>query len=247
MGALHNGHLGLVNKSISLCNHTVVTIFVNPRQFNNPEDLKKYPKTISEDLKKLASIGTEIVFIPNKEEIYQGPEAPDVSISPLDSVFEGEYRPGHYKGVVQVLYHIFNITKPNYAFFGLKDLQQCLVIEKLIKKLFPHLAQHNEPTQRETSGLAMSSRNQRLSEQGKKMAASIYTELSFLSNHQADFNSSAQKSMEKLKAKGIETEYLNLINLPNMEKTNTYDLTEQQAIVFSGFLEGVRLIDNVLL
>ncbi len=247
MGALHNGHLGLVKKSISVCDHTVVTIFVNPRQFNNPEDLKKYPKTIAEDLKKLASAGADIVFIPTKEEIYHGPEAPEVSISPLDSVFEGEFRPGHFKGVVQVLFHIFNIIKANHAFFGLKDLQQCLVIEKLIQSQFPKLIQHNEPTEREASGLAMSSRNTRLTEKGRHLAAEIYKELSFLKAEKGNFQTNAELSKKRLLSAGITPEYLNLINLPNMLNTTEYDSTQRQAVVFAGFLEGVRLIDNVIL
>lgn len=247
MGALHDGHLQLVRESAKFCTTTVVSVFVNPRQFNNPEDLLKYPKTISQDLQKLSEAGANVVFVPDANQIYTGTEPPEISISPLDSVFEGHFRPGHFKGVVQVLHRFFSIVSPKHVFFGLKDLQQCLVVEKLIAAAFPEIEQHNQPTTRETSGLAMSSRNTRLSQAGLTKAASIYKELMAIKNHQGNVNAYIKESIDVLHQSDIDTEYLALVQLPDMLATDMLNPQQRQALVFAGYLEGVRLIDNILI
>jgi len=247
MGALHSGHIELVKASIKKCDTTVVSIFVNPKQFNNPVDLLKYPKTREEDLKKLFAAGADIVFLPQVEEVYSSENIPETHITPLNLVFEGEKRPGHFKGVTDVLHLLFEIVQPNHVFFGLKDLQQCLVVERLIAQHFPDIWQHNEATARESSGLAMSSRNTRLSRHGKNTASCIYKELVKLNNPDADFTVVASLSIANLLALGIQTEYLNLVDLPNLVKNDSINIKFKQAIVYAGFLEGVRLIDNLLI
>ena len=164
MGALHQGHLSLVDKSIEMCDHTIVTIFVNPTQFNNNSDLAKYPKTLDKDLELLSSKGCDIVFAPSNEEMYPSDQVySHVNLGSMESILEGEHRPGHFQGVGIIVSKFFKIVQPTYAFFGQKDLQQYYIVKNLIRseKLSVKLIQ--VPTIREASGLAMSSRNVRLS------------------------------------------------------------------------------------
>ncbi|MCC7298718.1 MAG: pantoate--beta-alanine ligase [Bacteroidia bacterium] len=247
MGALHAGHLALIEQAAAICNTVVVSIFVNPRQFNNPEDLKKYPRQSKTDLLLLSKTATNSVFIPSVDEVYAQNTSIPLQLAPLDAVLEGEFRPGHFQGVVDVLHSLFDMVKPTDVFFGLKDLQQCMVVEKLIEAYFPKIHQHNCTTLREESGLAMSSRNMRLSEQAKNAAANIYKELSRLKTNQGTFDAFLKESTLKLAHFGIETEYMELVDLPNMGKASQRDPNKRQAIVFAGYLEGVRLIDNILL
>ncbi len=248
MGALHEGHLALVAEAKRRCDRVLVSIFVNPLQFNNSNDLDKYPRTVEADLRLLENAGADYVFIPSADEMYpEGFQTATLDISPLDSVFEGAFRPGHFQGVVAVLYQLFQLIQPDTVVFGLKDLQQCLVVEKLIGKHFPHIEQINMPTLREKSGLAMSSRNTRLSPEGLQKAALIYEMLDDLKENVADFNKHAAAWTNKLKLSGIETEYVQLVALPDMQIPQENAVPDRAAIVFAGYLEGVRLIDNVLI
>jgi pantoate--beta-alanine ligase len=288
MGALHEGHLDLVRTAKSQKKVVVVSIFVNPKQFNNPEDLKKYPRTISNDLRLLSENGVDAVFVPSVSEVY--PESNDIKsnyhsnesiLKGIDGIWEGEFRPGHFSGVVDVVRQLFEIVQPSSVYFGEKDLQQCLVIHRLIQQEFPQIQMNYVPTKRENSGLAMSSRNLRLSENALIQASQIFKELSFikeqihldwknrllakLDNLQiekseikdvAHFNSTKEwleKSKLKLSLLGISCEYLNLILLPSMIEIDDFkyltgnDIEDpiKLAIIFSGYLEGVRLIDNL--
>lgn len=225
----------------------MVSIFINPRQFNNADDLLKYPKSILKDLKLLENAGVDAAYIPVYSDIYEGENTKALDLSPIDSVLEGSFRPGHFNGVVDVLRQLFEIVKPTDVFFGLKDLQQCMVVEKLITAEFPGIEQQNCPTFREDSGLAMSSRNTRLSESGKIKAASIFKYLTFLASDAAKFYENRKLAESELNFAGIETEYLQLISLPDMQPMELYHKGERAAIVFAGYLEGIRLIDNVIL
>lgn len=245
MGALHDGHIRLVREAANHGGEILVSIFVNPAQFNNAQDLVKYPRTVAADLKKLESAGATAVFIPSAEDLYPQSLAPvNLDLGALENRYEGHYRPGHFQGVVKVLHRLFALIRPAHVFFGLKDLQQCLVVEKLIAAFFPFIRQHNIPTMRESSGLAMSSRNTRLSAEGLKKAAAIFTGLKLAGSGTA---AAREQAIDLLAKSDISTEYLDLVDLPDMGQASALKPGQRQAVVFAGYLEGVRLIDNITL
>ena len=260
MGALHQGHLSLIEAAQKNGYQTVVSIFVNPLQFNNATDLEKYPRHLENDLALLSGVGVDAVWTPNIDTIYPADFteiALDLGI--LDQIFEGLHRPGHFNGVVQVLNQLFYVIQPQAVFFGQKDLQQCLVVEKLLAAYFPQIKYFRVATLRAESGLALSSRNERLTSKGKEVAAEIYASMLRISNSLENHNEVQDQECERLKRLGFEIEYLEWVSLPNMEKAKLHDLTimEEHAlsnvktattgVVFAGTLEGVRLIDNLLI
>lgn len=260
MGALHQGHLSLIEAAQKNGYQTVVSIFVNPLQFNNATDLEKYPRHLENDLALLSGVGVDAVWTPNIDTIYPADFteiALDLGI--LDQIFEGLHRPGHFNGVVQVLNQLFSVIQPQAVFFGQKDLQQCLVVEKLLAAYFPQIKYFRVATLRAESGLALSSRNERLTSKGKEVAAEIYASMLRISNSLENHNEVQDQECERLKRLGFEIEYLEWVSLPNMEKAKLHDLTIMKehalsnvktattAVVFAGTLEGVRLIDNLLI
>ena len=260
MGALHQGHLSLIEAAQKNGYQTVVSIFVNPLQFNNATDLEKYPRHLENDLALLSGVGVDAVWTPNIDTIYPADFteiALDLGI--LDQIFEGLHRPGHFNGVVQVLNQLFSVIQPQAVFFGQKDLQQCLVVEKLLAAYFPQIKYLRVATIRAESGLALSSRNERLTSKGKEVAAEIYASMLRISNSLENHNEVQDQECERLKRLGFEIEYLEWVSLPNMEKAKLHDLTIMEehalsnvktattAVVFAGTLEGVRLIDNLLI
>jgi pantoate--beta-alanine ligase len=239
MGALHAGHLALVEKAKELEKPVLVSIFINPAQFNNAEDLQKYPRNLAQDLQLLNNADVDAVFLPVTSDLYP-PDLADVSINlgVLDNVFEGEHRPGHFAGVVKVLHRLFSLLKPQDVFFGQKDLQQCLVVEKLITQCFPDIHQHNIPTMRDNrTGLALSSRNARLSAAGLEKAGHINQALRLIAE-----KSDYEAARLLLHNHGIGIEYLEVVSLPDMLPAT--DVSSRKAVVFAGYVEGVRLIDN---
>ncbi|MDA1182215.1 MAG: pantoate--beta-alanine ligase [Bacteroidetes bacterium] len=247
MGALHEGHLALVRAAQKNGEFTLVSIFVNPLQFNNIDDLEKYPRTIESDLLALESVGTNAVLIPSYDELYS-PGIQDIQIDLYDlgKRFEGEHRPGHFNGVIQVLFRLFMFTKPNSVYFGQKDLQQCLVVRQLLNQVFRHILFHMVPTHREVSGLAMSSRNTLLSPGDRQNASEIWKSLLLLRGNIRDFHAGRISQIEYLRGKGIETEYLNWVRLPTLENASLLDTNTQNALVFAGYIGTVRLIDNIV-
>lgn len=260
MGALHQGHLSLIEAAQKNGYQTVVSIFVNPLQFNNATDLEKYPRHLENDLALLSGVGVDAVWTPNIDTIYPADFteiALDLGI--LDQIFEGLHRPGHFNGVVQVLNQLFSVIQPQAVFFGQKDLQQCLVVEKLLAAYFPQIKYFRVATLRAESGLALSSRNERLTSKGKEVAAEIYASMLRISNSLENHNEVQDQECERLKRLGFEIEYLEWVSLPNMEKAKLHNLTIMEehalsnvktattAVVFAGTLEGVRLIDNLLI
>lgn len=242
MGALHAGHLSLVEKAKALERPVLVSVFVNPAQFNNADDLQKYPRTLAQDLRLLHDAGVDAVFLPVTEDLYPS-ELPEVSLDlgSLENVFEGQHRPGHFAGVIKVLHRLFSALGPRDVFFGQKDLQQCLVVEKLIARFFPDIRQHNIPTKRDPeTGLALSSRNARLSAEGLSKAGFINKALKMVAQ-----SASAETGRSMLSRQGIETEYLEMVSLPDMGSASTG--SGRNAVIFAGYVEGVRLIDNLLL
>ena len=174
MGALHRGHLSLVSKAVAENAIVVVSIFVNPTQFNDPKDLKRYPRNLKADLALLEPTGCHLVFAPGPEEIYPEPDTRKFDFGSLEEIMEGKHRPGHFNGVAQVVSKLFEIVNPDKAYFGLKDFQQLAIIKNMVKQLSLPVEIIPCPIVREESGLAMSSRNELLSAEERKNAALIY-------------------------------------------------------------------------
>ena len=177
MGALHQGHISLVTEAQKYCNIVVVSIFVNPAQFNNPDDLASYPRTVEADCAMLGKAGADIVLIPSEKEIYPTSQSSDVDLGGLDSTGEGPRRPGHFTGVARVVTRLFDIVKPQYAFFGEKDFQQLAIIRHFTKELNYPVQVISCPTIRERDGVAMSSRNMLLSDSHRNAAPHIFATL----------------------------------------------------------------------
>ncbi|MEC9159767.1 MAG: pantoate--beta-alanine ligase [Bacteroidota bacterium] len=246
MGALHEGHLALVKKCKSESELSIVSIFVNPTQFNDNKDLEKYPNTIEADLKFLEQMGVDIVFIPKYEDLYQNEQKLAVNIAEIEQKMEGSKRPGHFDGVIRVLSIFFNLIKPNYAYFGEKDYQQVLVVQKLINQHFPTISLIKCPTIREPNGLAKSSRNKLLSESAFNRSGEIYSTLKWIKENitAQSINSILDDGMRKLSER-FEVEYLELRNENNLEETS--NSLENSRLFVAVQIESIRLIDNIAL
>ena len=246
MGALHEGHLALVKKCKSESELSIVSIFVNPTQFNDNKDLEKYPNTIEADLKSLEQMGVDIVFIPKYEDLYQNEQKLAVNIAEIEQKMEGSKRPGHFDGVIRVLSIFFNLIKPNYAYFGEKDYQQVLVVQKLINQHFPTISLIKCPTIREPNGLAKSSRNKLLSKSAFNRSGEIYSTLKWIKENitAQSINSILDVGMRKLSER-FEVEYLELRNENNLEETS--NSLENSRLFVAVQIESIRLIDNIAL
>lgn len=251
MGALHQGHLSLIEASKKAGCFTVCSIFVNPAQFNNADDLKKYPRTLEEDVKMLQSIGCDVLFSPTAEEIYPHISNTQFDFGSLGTTMEGEFRPGHFSGVALVVSKLFHIVEPDHAFFGQKDWQQFTIINQLVKDLNFNIQLHPIPTLREQDGLAMSSRNQRLTPVQRAKAIIFYQSLlecqSRLANGEtlSIISSSIKSKIEQ--DKELKLEYLQLANRENLSSLNSVEEPNQAVLCIAGFVGDVRLIDNILL
>ena len=246
MGALHEGHLALVKKCKSESELSIVSIFVNPTQFNDNKDLEKYPNTIEADLKSLEQMDVDIVFIPKYEDLYQNEQKLNVNITEIEQKMEGSKRPGHFEGVIRVLSIFFNLIKPNYAYFGEKDYQQVLVVQQLINQHFPTISLIKCPTIRERNGLAKSSRNKLLSESAFNRSGEIYSTLKWIKENitAQSINSILDDGMRKLSER-FEVEYLELRNENNLEETS--NSLENSRLFVAVQIESIRLIDNIAL
>ena len=246
MGALHEGHLALVKKCKSESELSIVSIFVNPTQFNDNKDLEKYPNTIEADLKSLEQMDVDIVFIPKFEDLYQNEQKLAVNIAEIEQKMEGSKRPGHFDGVIRVLSIFFNLIKPNYAYFGEKDYQQVLVVQQLINQHFPTISLIKCPTIREHNGLAKSSRNKLLSESAFNRSGEIYSTLKWIKENitAQSINSILDDGMRKLSER-FEVEYLELRNENNLEETS--NSLENSRLFVAVQIESIRLIDNIAL
>lgn len=247
MGALHDGHVSLVNEIIQRVDCVIVSIFVNPTQFNNPDDLLKYPRTIEQDLLVLEQAGVDFVFVPSVEEVYPkelNPVKLDIGI--LGKVMEGSFRPGHFDGVVQVVKRLFDIVNPDIACFGEKDFQQLAVIRFMTNYFELPIEIVGCPIKREDTGLAMSSRNVRLSAQEKIDALFIYEILQFVKSNVNNFSPSELKSIctEKFKQSTLELEYLEIVSQSSLE-TLTDSWEAGATCCIACYCGEVRLIDNM--
>lgn len=250
MGALHNGHLRLVEHSKQNTDITICSIFVNPTQFNDPQDFAKYPVTLENDLLLLEKNGCDIVFLPSVEEIYpNGITLNDkFELGYLETILEGKYRPGHFQGVCQVVRRLLEIVRPATLFLGRKDYQQCMVIRKLIELSGLETELSIVPTLREASGLAMSSRNLRLSGDQKERAAVIYRSLQNIKQNirpgVTDIYISDAEKM--IKDAGFEKiDYISIADAKTLEAVYNWNGTIPLVALAAASIGGVRLIDNI--
>lgn len=247
MGALHDGHLSLVAAAKKQCDHVIVTIFVNPKQFNSEEDLKNYPRTENEDARKLERFDIDAIYCPDGPQIYPDGFATTVSVAGLTDVMDGVHRPGHFDGVATVVTKLFTQTSATDAFFGEKDYQQLQVVTRLARDLDLGTTVHGCPTIREIDGLAMSSRNLLLSDRARTHAPALYEEMETVAEGLsaglpfADLHATA---LSRLKAAGFtDIEYLDLRAADDL---TTLDAPTRPARLFAAaWLAGVRLIDNI--
>lgn len=251
MGALHKGHLSLVRNASKKTDVVVVSIFVNPTQFNDKSDLEKYPRTLEEDMKKLKSSGVDIVFSPQVKEIYPNGdnEGADINLGGLDAMMEGAFRPGHFKGVAQVVKRLLDIVNPDMLFMGQKDFQQFTIIDFMIKSLNIKTKLVVCPIIRETNGLAMSSRNERLSPETRSLAGIIYKTLK--SAKRQIFSKSPETisatAMIKLNSKPFDPEYFTIVDGFNLTPVKDFDSSKYLVACVAVWADGVRLIDNIIL
>jgi pantoate--beta-alanine ligase len=246
MGGLHDGHLSLVDKAKSLSEIVVVSIFVNPTQFARGEDFDDYPNTFEADKLQLESKNVDALFLPSKEEIYPHGTESDYKVGAIGQILCGAFRPTHFDGVAQVVKRFFEIVKPNLAVFGEKDFQQLLIIKTLVKNLSLNLKIESMPTQREEDGLAMSTRNQYLSDLDRERAPHFYSVLCDARDSILRGNSlpEAKKDAIKTLGKSFEVEYLEVLDANNLTQieTKTTEIIIISAIRFG----GTRLIDNLV-
>lgn len=253
MGALHAGHAALVQKACSENEICVVSIFVNPTQFNNAEDLQKYPRTLEKDTTLLESLGVHFVFAPTAEEMYSAEEMQarfSFDFNGLDEVMEGKMRSGHFNGVVQVVSRLFELVRPTRAYFGEKDFQQLAIIRHMVENStlssnFNNLKIVGCPIVREASGLALSSRNERLSDNEKQTAVAIsQTLIASLEWAKTDSLEEVQKRViDTINAiDGLEVEYFEIVDKTTLQPTTTFDNAIGCVTVYCG---PVRLIDNI--
>ncbi len=250
MGALHQGHLSLIKQSQAQNDVTVCSIFVNPLQFNRAEDLENYPRMPEADLKLLEESGCQIAFVPEPAGFYKSKPETGMFFGAIESVLEGAFRPGHFSGVGIVVTRLFQNVMPDRAYFGLKDLQQVLVIEQLVRDLDLDVEIVRCPTLREPDGLAMSSRNLRLSQEARKIAPVINLALQRALVRAGSLSPErvVNEALATLKAyPGVEVEYFTFCQLPDLKTLDEWPLEGEAAFCVAAMVGGIRLIDNQVL
>ena len=252
MGSLHKGHLSLIKTAVENCNQVWVSIFINPTQFNNESDLKNYPKNIKKDISLIESVSKKIkVFCPEINEMYEkGLNYNKYNFNGIDSKLEGKYRKGHFNGVATIVSKLFELFKPNQAFFGEKDFQQTQIVKRLID-----LEKHKTkliicPTVREKNGLAMSSRNNLLSQKNRENSSIIFHNLNYVKTHfkKTDFDQIISKCIKSINSyDGFRTEYFEIVDSFSLSKQKKYCENKSYRVFVSVMVDEVRLIDNILL
>jgi len=250
MGALHEGHLKLIRQAASENDFVAVSIFVNPIQFNNPEDLAKYPRTLEEDLLKLEGTGCNLVFAPSAQEMYPEPDLTEFDFGNLDKVMEGKFRPGHFRGVAIVVKKLFEIVTPHKAYFGEKDFQQLAIIKKMVSMLKMPVEIVPCPIVREADGLAMSSRNARLTLDERIEAPAIYKALLSVKENYSWFIPAGVKQLvtgEIQENQFFSVEYAEVVDTQTLQPFEDWHDAEHAVICVAAFIGNVRLIDNIVL
>ena len=248
MGALHEGHLSLIRASKKENSITVCSIYVNPAQFENPEDLEKYPRTLAGDISMLKKEGCDILFCPENAEMYGEQSSIQFDFGSLDKVLESKFRPGHFSGVALVVSKLFNIVEPDRAYFGQKDYQQFMIVSRLVNSLKFKVKLVCMPIKREEDGLAMSSRNQRLTANGRKNALVLYQCLLVgieLILQEEPLEAIHKKAEAMCATKSVKLEYLALADRNTFALLNKVANQEEAVILIAALVDGVRLIDNL--
>ena len=248
MGALHEGHASLVRRAVAENDVVVVSVFVNPTQFNDSNDLVKYPRTLEADCRLLEKEGATLVFAPSVEEMYPEPDTRRFHYAPLDTVMEGKYRPGHFNGVCQIVSKLFLIVEPHYAYFGEKDFQQLAIIREMVVRLDMPVRIVGCPIVREEDGLALSSRNARLSAEDRTHALAIsrtlFDSLTYSKTHTvAETQTFVEKAIAE--SEGLELEYFELVDGNTLQKISSWDETDYAVGCITVYCGEVRLIDNI--
>jgi pantoate--beta-alanine ligase len=249
MGALHQGHLALVKEAQKHTDITVCSIFVNPTQFNDPNDYKKYPNTLDKDIYQLELTGADALFLPSVEEMYpQGiHHLEKYDLGYLETILEGAFRPGHFQGVCQVMSRLLRAVHPTLLFMGQKDYQQCMVVQWLLKHLSMDTRFVAVPTIRETDGLAMSSRNMRLPAADRQKATTIYQALTHIRQYlqPGPLDVQVQEARSLLENQGFIVDYVAIADASNLAPIDNWDGKTALVALIAAFLGEVRLIDNM--
>lgn len=248
MGALHEGHASLVKRSVKENDVTVVSVFVNPTQFNDKGDLERYPRTLEADCTLLSALGTNYVFAPSVEEVYPEPDTRVFDFTPLDKVMEGIYRPGHFNGVAQIVSKLFMYVEPHRAYFGEKDFQQLAIIREMVHQEGFNLDIIGCPIVRETDGLALSSRNALLSTEQRHTALAISKALFASQEYAKQHTLAATKQMVEeaiATTEGLELEYYEVVDGNTLQPVHNWDDTEYIVGCITVYCGKVRLIDNI--
>ena len=248
MGALHAGHASLVKRSVAENDATVVSVFVNPTQFNDKTDLEKYPRTLEADCRLLDECGATIAFAPSVEEVYPEPDTRRFSYAPLDTVMEGKYRPGHFNGVCQVVSKLFDMVKPDRAYFGEKDFQQLAIIREMVRQMHFPLQIVGCPIVREADGLALSSRNKRLTPEQRtealQISQTLFASVEYAKTHTVQ---ETRRFVEDRidRAPGLTLEYFELVDGNTLQSIADWKDTTYPVGCITVFCGEVRLIDNI--
>ncbi|MFM2393904.1 MAG: hypothetical protein RLZZ546_1886 [Bacteroidota bacterium] len=248
MGALHIGHLSLIEIAKKSCEIVVCSIFVNPTQFNNKTDLDKYPRTVDKDSKMLKRVKCDILFLPTENEIYPAGLSTKVELNfnGLDQVMEGQFRPGHFAGMAQVVKRLLDIVCPTQLFMGQKDFQQFTIVAHMIKKLKIKTELVVCPIKREKNGLAMSSRNERLTKDLRSKAEIIYKTIqwAFRNRYKYSISELESRAMQKMNIENFKPEYFEIVDGINLKKIKTMDKSNYIVACVACWAGDVRLIDN---
>lgn len=250
MGALHNGHLSLISSSISDCDICVSSLFVNPTQFNNKSDFEKYPVTLEKDIALLEAAGCHMIFLPSVPEIYPPNYVPPhYPLGELEMILEGKYRPGHFQGVCQVVDRLLHIIHPQCLYLGQKDYQQCMVIKKMIELRNYFTDVKINPTIRDANGLALSSRNMRLSDEEKILALHLSKTLFYIKENIEPGNVELlkQQMAQQLEDKGFKVDYVEIASAATLETVTHWNGNDKLVALVAAYINEVRLIDNMLL
>ncbi|GAO44479.1 pantoate--beta-alanine ligase [Flavihumibacter petaseus] len=251
MGALHQGHISLIQAARKGNSITVCSIFVNPTQFNDPSDFQRYPVTLEKDIQLLEKEGVDILFLPYVDEIYPDglKNLPSYDLGYLETILEGKYRPGHFQGVCQVMHRLLTLVTCDDLYMGQKDYQQCMVVSKLLQLTGIKTRLHTCPTLREPDGLAMSSRNMRLSPETRHQAVCISTALQTIKNHikPGDTAHHCREAEQFLQENGFKVDYVAIADAAELRLISQWDGNLPLVALAAAYLNDVRLIDNMLI